>query len=381
MEQLGKMAVASIKGVLATLLDTPLEGDRRTIIEGRPSNAPVPYGIICDEYGYYVVPGFAVAPAQARSYGVSMTFGVQDYPSLTRANKEEGEATWENTNLRHCGRMTGGEESETYKRIAGAGGYAFVNTAQGMEFKRGAVDRFRVSDQTTLEKVHRINSDDLAQQENGEFHLIVGSKSDAGGGAAPTGGARVVRYMAFYTGDVPVPDELRLVHYVQVKPPSDSERDDIARNEAVAQRLARTTPDGLRAAIEADPEAADVREDLITKFLYYCRAMSWQVSVPEMRRWLDRYDERAREEIARKAARRAADAGAGTVLRATGAVVRSAMTDRRLAALHLDLAGAVVAGGKRANADAAVVEEARTTERTAAAAREKTVEARAALVH
>ena len=113
MEQLGKMAVASIKGMLATMLDTPLEGSRRENVEGRPSNAPIPAQIICDEYGYYVVPGFSVAPAQARSYGVSMTFGAQDYPSLVRANKEEGEATWENTNLRHCGRMTGGRGKAT----------------------------------------------------------------------------------------------------------------------------------------------------------------------------------------------------------------------------------------------------------------------------
>lgn len=393
MEQLGKMAVASIKGVLATLLDTPLEGSRREIIEGRPSNAPIPYEIICDEYGYYVVPGFAVAPAQARSYGVSMTFGAQDYPSLVRANKEEGEATWENTNLRHCGRMTGGEESETFKRIAGAGGYAVVSTAQGMEYSRTAVDRFRVSDQTTLEKVHRINSDDLAQQQDGEFHLIVGSKSDGGRGGK-TGGARVVRYLAFYTGDVPTITQMRLVHYVQVKKFSDAERDDIARNEAVAQHLGGATSDQvrasvdpvLRAAIREAREAAgqvlapgDACEDLVDKFLFYARAMDWQVSPAQMRRWLDSYDAGVRKEIAERAARRAADAGASAVLRAAEAVARGASADPRLAKRHADLVAAIIAAWKAANADDPSEEDA--TRQTAVAARGKANRARPALMH
>ena len=394
MEQLGKMAVASIKGVLATLLDTPLEGSRREIVEGRPSNAPVPYGIICDEYGYYVVPGFAVAPAQARSYGVSMTFGVQDYSSLVKGNKEEGEATWENTNLRHCGRVTGGEESETYKKISGAAGQALVSVAQGMDYNRTSVDRFRVSDTTTLEKVSRVNSDDLGQQQDGEFHLIVGTKTGEGTtGGRKTGGARVVRYMAFYTGNIPPIERMRLVHYVQVKKFSDAERDDIARNEAVAQRLASSTSAEVQAAVEpflrdAIREArlaagqaltpADACEDLIDKFLFYARAMKWQVSTAQLRRWLDSYDDEARKQLEERSAQRAAEAGAGAVTRAAESVVRNAAADSRLAKRHMDLVASIVAAWKSANVEGAG--EGGVARRTAVVARGKTGKARAVLV-
>lgn len=303
MEQLGKMAVSAIKGVLATLLDTPLEGKRREIIDGRPSNAEIPYSITCDEYGYYVVPGFAVAPAQARSYGVSITFGAQDFPSLTKGNKEEGEATWENTNLRFCGRMTGGEESETYKKIAGAAGKAPVSTAQAMEYNHGtSLDRFKMGSGSQMEMVNRVHSDDLNQQENGEFHLIVGRKSEMTGSTSRRGGARVVRMLSFYTGNVPQTEELRLVHYVQVKSFSDGERDAILKNEAVSQAMRGTSTEEVKtrlldAASEEISRAKEIGEtpmpdDVIAKFLNEAAMRKWRLSTVEMDAIIDRLDRR-----------------------------------------------------------------------------------------
>lgn len=294
MEQLGKMAVSSIKGVLATLLDTPLEGSYRKIIEGRPSNAKVPYSIICDEYGYYVVPGFAVAPAQARSYGVSLTFGAQDLPSLSKADKAEGEATWENTNLRHLGRMTGGKESETFKKFDGAAGQAMVQVAKSMNYNRGRIDNFKISNESSVDTVGRLDADDLMQQADGEFHLIVGTKAEG------LGGARVIRYRAFYTGDVPEPDQLRLVPYVQVKTFSDSERASIARNEAISANVSKLSPQQFQAEIQIDPLYKLVENDIISQFLSMCDAQGIEPSPSVVKAWLDGYDQRAL--AARKAA-------------------------------------------------------------------------------
>lgn len=287
MEQLGKMAVSAIKGVLATLLDTPLEGSYRKIIEGRPSNAKIPYSIICDEYGYYVVPGFAVAPAQARSYGVSLTFGTQDLPSLSKADKAEGEATWENTNLRHLGRMTGGKESETFKKFDGAAGQAMVQVTKSMNYQRGRIDGFKISSDSSVEHVGRLDADDLMQQADGEFHLVVGTKSEG------LGGARVVRYRAFYTGDVPEPDELRLVPYVQVKTFSDSERSTIARNEVIASSVNVLASAQLDDDIRNSDLFAIVEDDIVARFLAMCEAQAIEPSDIMVRQWLDDYDQAA----------------------------------------------------------------------------------------
>lgn len=221
---LGKLAVASIKSVLAGLLDTPFEGFRREIIEGRPSNSEVPYMILCDEYGYYVVEGFAVAPAQARSFGVSITFGTQSLDDLKKANPNEGAATWDNTNMRHVGRVTGGEESETFKKFSGAAGSAYVSTALEMTHRRGKVgSSFDISKSSRAEKVSRLNVADLNAQQDGQFTLIVGSKTDASKGPvmARAGGVKVIRYLAFYTGTVPKVQSFRLNHFCEVRPITD----------------------------------------------------------------------------------------------------------------------------------------------------------------
>lgn len=289
MEQLGKMAVSSVKGVLATMLDTPLEGSYRKIIEGRPSNAKIPYFIICDEYGYYVVKGFAVAPAQGRSYGVSITFGTQDIASLSKADKAEGEATWENTNLRSAGRLNGGEESETFKKFQGAAGKAYVQMAKTADFSRSKIDNFRLSDQSSLELVDRLSIDDLAQQQDGEFHLVVGVKSKGNSGAL------VRRYLAFYTGDIGKTDDLRLVPYCQVKMFSDTERQNIVRNEAIASYLTNVGSEKLTQTIMDSSAYETVKNDIIAQF--FSTFGKWDdLSEETVRQWVDDYDERLEQE-------------------------------------------------------------------------------------
>lgn len=298
MAQLGKMAVASVKGVLATLLDTPLEGARREIIEGRPSNAEIPFNIICDEYGYYVVKGFAVAPAQARSYGASITFGVQDYPSLVRANREEGEATFENTNLRHIGRMTGGESSETFKKLSGAAGSAYVQSGAVMSYRRGRIGgAFEVSDESRMEKFGRLSIEDLNNQADGEFTLIIGRKGRDLGDGRLGGGVRVVRYLAYYTGDVPATEQIRLVHYVAVKHFSETDRKALVLNEVVARAIRAKGTAMVLGDMLDDDGYGQLEDDILARFAEYAAFCDWRVDDDEIDQWLDNYAKR-REEAA-----------------------------------------------------------------------------------
>lgn len=248
MEQLGKMAVTAIKSLMGEMLNVPFEGVVRKTIDARPSNAHIPLPIVLDEYGYYVTMGFAVAPAQARSYGFSMTFGVQDYNSLLKANREEGEATFENTNLRHIGRTTGGEESDTYKKLAGAAGNAFFFNDGKLQFERGRIGaNFKRDTNVSLEQTKRLNYNDLAGQRDGEFTLIVGTKS----GNTKSGDVAVVRYLAYYTGNMPSVENMRLIHYAMVKPLPTSDRE-AALGRIAAEKMRR---DALNRWLTIDPDA------------------------------------------------------------------------------------------------------------------------------
>lgn len=219
MRMLGKLIVGSIKQMMAGCLGNRVEGQVREIIDSRPTNAPVPFYVILDEYGYYAVIGFAVAPAQARSLGFSVTFAAQDFSSLKKSSAEEADATWENTNIRAVGRLTSGLKSETWDRIVGAAGEADEARISAYERKEGALsEHFQQQDNVSIERRGRLDYDDFAQQENGEFTFLIGKKEDGGKG----GGVRVIRGMGFYTASQS-PREMRINDFIPVEPPEPSE--------------------------------------------------------------------------------------------------------------------------------------------------------------
>jgi len=237
LRMLGKMIVGSIKQMMAGCLGNRVEGVVREIIDSRPTNAAVPFYCILDEYGYYSVVGFAVAPAQARSLGFSVTFAAQDFSSLKKSSAEEADATWENTNVRAVGRLTSGEESETWRRIKGAAGEASEAMQTGFKREMGAIDeKFRHQDSVSFEKRARLDYDDLAMQENGEFTMLIGKKEEGG----RTGGVRVIRGMGFYTAG-PAPKEMRINDLLPVEPPEPA---DLPQHRKAVEMLMKSIGDG-----------------------------------------------------------------------------------------------------------------------------------------
>lgn len=219
MKMLGKMIVGAIKQMMAGCLGNRVEGVVREIIDSRPTNSEYPFYTILDEYGYYAVIGFAVAPAQARSIGFSITFAAQDFSSLKKSSAEEADATWENTNVRAIGRLTSGEESETWRRIVGAGSSAAQAEITNYDRSTGTVsDSYHTPNTVTFTEKKRVNYDDLAAQENGEFTYIIGKKEKGG----KAGGVRVIRGMGFYTASE-APKEMRICDFVPVEPPEPHE--------------------------------------------------------------------------------------------------------------------------------------------------------------
>lgn len=223
---LGKIIVGGIKQMAAGCLGNKVTGLRREIIDARPTNSPVPFPTIFDEYGYYAVLGFAAMPAQARSLGFAVIFAAQDFASLKKSSPEEADQTWENTNLRGIGRITSGGDAETYKRMAALGGNVRVAVLSGYERVFGMFrTRIRASENISIEERPRVNSDDLHSQANGEFHLFLGKMENE----ATKGRVQVVRVNAFYTDVKPFGKddriqqssrELDLNYFAPILPPA-----------------------------------------------------------------------------------------------------------------------------------------------------------------
>ena len=217
LRMLGKLIVGNIKQLMAGCLGNQVEGLVREIIDSRPTNAQNPFYCFLDEYGYYSVLGFAVAPAQARGLGFSIIFAAQDFSSLKKSSAEEADATWENTNMRVVGRITSGTESETWRRINGAAGEADVAMSQSYDKKNGLVDeKLTQGENVGVERRSRLDYDDLAGQQDGEFTFIVGKKSNKG----KDNKVSVIRAMGFYTAGT-VQSEMRLNDFLPVIPYKD----------------------------------------------------------------------------------------------------------------------------------------------------------------
>lgn len=315
LKQLGTMTTLSLKAVLGSMLNTAAEGRRREIIDGNPSSSKIPFLAVLDEVGYYMAPGLAVVPAQARSLGVALCFGTQSIPDLMKADENEGKSILDNTAVKFFGRLTSDEHSDTARTAINMGGEVHVQVADDMEFRKGfggLEANLKVGGHSGLQQHSQISYDDLARQENGEFHMIVGAQDTDERGHA-SGGARVVRSLAFYTGMVPEVEDWRRNPFCTVKPPSKA---DLKRFRE-AEIAARQMRDGLATVMERPSVKLRKavrnyeRETYIGQFLAFRRMREAEGKWPQdasqraqiTREWVAKRIEEDRKRIAAEQAR------------------------------------------------------------------------------
>jgi len=208
LSNLGKIVVACIKSMMATGLGDTLEGDYSDVIETKPTNALAPYMCILDEYGYYVVKGAAVMPAQARSLGFSMVFAGQDYPAFKKNNNaEEAVSTIGNCNIKIFMKVE--DPTDTYELFKQSVGEALVQKSGGKEISEGILGgSYMDTKNINYERRGRGDLLDLKDQREGEAHIIFKSA--------------LVRAKMFYAAPANV-KKLQLNHFLRVEPPSKKE--------------------------------------------------------------------------------------------------------------------------------------------------------------
>lgn len=205
-----------------------------------------------------------------------ITFAAQDFSSLQKASKEEADATWENTNVRAVGRIVGGKESETYRRIAGVAGETTVWQGGSKESGYGVTgDGYKTNRDVRAEKVNRIEYDDLAEQQDGEFTLLIGKKKSGG-----RGGVRIIRSRGFYTQVDEAPPEIRVNHFLRVEPPRAGNVDEeLTVQDELEKGLRELLVKGQLAEVFPDVPTAEVQDKKPTllfataQYLQEARAM------------------------------------------------------------------------------------------------------------
>jgi intracellular multiplication protein IcmO len=96
---LGKIVVATLKGMMGAALGRRIAGGWNDIAHSRRATPGSPFLCVLDEVGYYAVEGLALMAAQARSLGFAMVYGSQDLWALKRLNEKEAASILANTNV------------------------------------------------------------------------------------------------------------------------------------------------------------------------------------------------------------------------------------------------------------------------------------------
>ena len=208
---LGKIVVTTLKSMMATGLGDTLEGDYSDVIETKPTDSPSPYLCILDEYGYYVVKGAAVMPAQARSLGFTMVFAGQDYPAFKKNNMaEEAVSTIGNCNIKIF--MVVEDPTETYDLFKQSVGEALVAKTSGFNNSPGFFStNYQDGQNAVLERRSRGDLLDLKEQGLGDAHIIFKST--------------LVRARMFFA-DPPKAPRLQVNYFLRVEPPQKDEIQD-----------------------------------------------------------------------------------------------------------------------------------------------------------
>lgn len=224
---LGKIVVATLKGMMGGTLGSRLEGNWADVVENRPTNSPSPFLCILDEVGYYTVEGMALMAAQARSLGFSMIYASQDIPAMKRLNEKEAASIIANTNTKIFMRTE--EVNETGKLAVDTGDKAMRMKVGGMERQVGELSGVHFTEGTgaSFEEANRISFTDLKAQGEGEMHVMFQEK--------------LVRARGFYAnpeGSVTVSKlKLRANHFIEVAKPSMEDMESAQRIPEITARL------------------------------------------------------------------------------------------------------------------------------------------------
>lgn len=242
---LGKIIVAGMKSMMGGELGNKLEGSKLELLDARATNSPTPCIAIFDEMGYYLPDDAALMWAQARSLGFALVAAGQDIQAFYRTSKEETLAIVSNSNIKVCGKLE--DPTDTYDLIEKLASEAYVSVVDGYERDLDSLSgAFRSNQTARIERVKRIELQDLQRQIEGEVHIIVK--------------ANIIRARMFYAAPKPAAD-YRLNHFVRVLPP-----------DAARLRELQINIDELAHALQENPFSEQVAHDGLFGYVHPLRA-------------------------------------------------------------------------------------------------------------
>jgi intracellular multiplication protein IcmO len=167
---LGKLVVASLRGMMAQLLGASPEGDYDET--DRPGMGPSPYTVVLDELAYYATAGLDRMLSQGRGLNISFMLGFQEVSGIWARLGEKTASLLGNTNTTIAMRQQdSGRTREWLEKTAGQ-----TNVTQAVSYQGGADGAYREARHAEVRTVSRVDWNDLTSLIEGEAIVLFGGR-------------------------------------------------------------------------------------------------------------------------------------------------------------------------------------------------------------
>jgi len=167
---LGKLVVASLRGMMAQLLGASPEGDYDET--DKPGMGPSPYTVVLDELAYYATSGLDRMLSQGRGLNISFMLGFQEVSGIWARLGEKTASLLGNTNTTIAMRQQdSGRTREWLEKTAGQ-----TNVTQAVSYQGGADGAYREARHAEIRTVSRVDWNDLTSLIEGEAIVLFGGR-------------------------------------------------------------------------------------------------------------------------------------------------------------------------------------------------------------
>jgi intracellular multiplication protein IcmO len=169
---LGKIVVASLRGMMAQLLGARLEGDYAEIVAHKPGMGPAPFQVVLDELAYYATSGLDRMLAMGRGLNIMFWLSFQEVSGIWARIGEKTNSLLGNANITVAMRQQDAERTRRW--LQGTAGQTFVT--QATSYHGSGMGNYREAQQAEVRATSRVDWNDLQRLIEGEAIILLGGR-------------------------------------------------------------------------------------------------------------------------------------------------------------------------------------------------------------
>jgi intracellular multiplication protein IcmO len=169
---LGKIVVASLRGMMAQLLGARLEGDYAQVVAHKPGMGPAPFQVVLDELAYYATSGLDRMLAMGRGLNMMFWLSFQEVSGIWARLGEKTSSLLGNANLTVAMRQQDAERTRRW--LEQTAGQTYVT--QATAYHGSGVGNYREAQYAEVRERSRIDWNDLQRLIEGEAIVLLGGR-------------------------------------------------------------------------------------------------------------------------------------------------------------------------------------------------------------